>query len=132
MPKVVAHYDSIYLVAMYEEKTSSHRMTEREGGKRPGTISFSGNHPLETGEDTYSALVLNEELWQEWFGDRTRLPHAETAAFAAEYLVSHFPHIYYGCPLCTFRCNVLKEARGHIHEHINKFVQQFRMEVEEE
>ena len=52
--RVIAYYDNIFLVATEGEKTSSHRVTERDKNGRPGTISFSGNYPMETGDATYS------------------------------------------------------------------------------
>jgi len=132
MSKAVAYYDSIYLVATDEERASSHRVTEREGPKRPGEVKFSGVFPMGTSDETYGTLVLDEEKWKEWFGRRQKLEGMMTAKEAAETLVSQHAHIYYGCPLCIFRSSDAEEAKAHIHEHINKFVQQFRIEMEVE
>lgn len=132
MPKVTAYYDHLYLVALNEEKTGSHRVTERDASGRPGTISFSGNFPTADPEQTYSTLVLDEDKWTQWFGKRKRLENMETAAVAAETLVKTYVNIYYGCPLCTFREKDLAIAKAHIHEHVNKFVQQFRIEAVDE
>ncbi len=130
MSKVIIHYDNIYLVGMNEERSSSHRVTGREHG-RPGTVSFTGHFPLENGEETYGVLVINEELWAKWFGSKDRLPHMDTAALAAAYLVKNQPNIFYGCPFCTFRTKEYEDARLHIEQHASKYFSQFRIEVEE-
>jgi len=130
--KVVAYYDNIFLVATQEERTSSHRITARDSQKRPGTIRFSGNFPMPDSDNTYGTLVLNEDKWKEWFSRRKCLPGRETAEITAVSLVTQFANIYFGCPLCTFKGKDLDEARAHIHAHINKFVQQFRIEIVEE
>jgi len=132
MKKYVAYYDNIYLVALNEEKTSEHRVTERDDKGRPGTIRFFGNSPLGDGEMTYGTLVLNAKKWKEWFGRRKKLPGFETHERAAETLVSNYPSINYGCPLCTFQTKSREEHDAHIFEHINKFISQFRIEEVED
>ena len=132
MSRFVAYYDNIYLVAANEEKTSSHRVTTRDDKGRPGVVMFTGNFPANSAEETYGTLVLNEELWQNWFGTRNRLPSMDTAEIAAQTLVSGFTSIYYGCPLCAWRGKVYLEYQEHVHEHINKQISQYRFEIEEE
>ena len=132
MTRAVAYYDSIYLVATNEEKTSSHRVTPRDGQGRPGIVMFTGNMPTSNPGETYGTLVLTEELWQRWFGTRERIPSMATAEIAAQTLVSGFASIYYGCPLCCWQGKLVSEYREHVHEHINRFISQFRIEIEEE
>jgi hypothetical protein len=81
--------------------------------------------------EVYSSLVLTQENWDSWFNGRTMIPGYETAEHAAEMLVKNNLTIFWGCPLCTFRAKDRKEAQEHIHIHANKFVTQFRIEVEE-
>ena len=132
MTRAVAYYDSIYLVATNEEKTSNHRVTTRDGQGRPGVVMFSGNMPASTPGETYGTLVLTEELWQRWFGTRERIPSMATAEIAAQTLVSGFASIYYGCPVCCWRGKVFTEYYDHVHEHINKQISQYRIEIEDE
>lgn len=132
MSKVILHYDDIYLVGTNEERTSAHRVTERDSRGRPGVVEFTGNYPEVNGEETYGVLVLNEELWERWFGKREKLVHMATADLAATCLVQEHPNIYYGCPLCTYKSKNREQAKTHIEEHANKFFKQFRVEVVEE
>ena len=125
-----AYYDKIYLVATEDCKTSSFRVTTREEGKRPGTVSFSGNHPMPNGVETYSSLVLSEDKWEEWFGGRKMLRGYETPASAAETLVKGNKNVHYGCPLCSARFKDRKLAGEHIDAHVNTFISQFRIEEE--
>jgi hypothetical protein len=130
--KAVAYYDDIYLVGIHEEKTSEHRVTERDSVGRPGTVSFSGNYPDAANTETYGVLVINEDLWNKWFGKRQKLPNMATAEVAAETLVRDHPNIFYGCPVCTFRCKDRGEYEKHVHTHINRVISQFRIDVEED
>ena len=93
---------------------------------------FSGNFIANSAEETYGTLVLNEELWQKWFGAREKLPSMATAEIAAQTLVAGFASIYYGCPLCCWQGKLVSEYREHVHDHINHFISQFRIEIEEE
>jgi len=131
MTRIHLTYNKLYLVATNEEKSSSFRVTPRDSYGRPGEISFSGNFPLGNGVDTYSTLVLDDENWDRWFSKREKLDGFHTAAEAAETLVRNFPSISYGCPLCIYRSKNLEDARNHIDEHINKYVSQFDVTVDE-
>ena len=130
MSKAVAYYDDIYLVGTNEERTGRHRVTERDSKGRPGEVEFTGNYPEVNGVDTYGVLVLNEALWDKWFGKREKMVHMATAELAATVLVQEHVNIYYGCPLCAFKGKDKKQAQEHVHSHINRFMNQFRIEVE--
>lgn len=123
-------YPSIYLVALRSEKSSSFRVTTRVNGLPPKVVSFMGHHPLETTDETYGSLVIDENKWVEWYGTGPFMSGMETAAEAAETIVKHNADIYYGCPLCTARFKEAGEARAHIQDHVNKFISQFNIEVE--
>jgi len=127
-----AYYDKIYLVALHEDRNSSHRVTEREGGVRPGTVSFTGHYLMPDGETSYSTLVLDEATWSSWFKGRKMLPGFEDYESAAANIVKRCVHVYYGCPLCSIRFKKYEDAKEHIHKHINKFINQFRIELEED
>lgn len=86
---------------------------------------------MENGEATYSTLVIDDAKWDAWFGKRKKMDNMKTAEIAAETLVSQHQNIYYGCPLCTIRGKVKAEIDRHVAEHINKWLSQFRVEVEE-
>lgn len=125
-------YNAIYLVAQRSERNSEHRVTRRTEGKRPKTVSFSGNYPIPSNPDmTYGTLVLTEEKWDEWFGSVPRedfMGGMETAEQAAATLVGSRTGIHYGCPLCSFTSDDLEEAEEHVHKHVNKFCKQFTFE----
>lgn len=133
MSRAVAYYDSVYLVAFQDQSHSKHRVTTRgPGQQRPGVVQFSGNFPVPVGDDTYSTLVLDEAKWEKWFGGRTLVPGMTTAVEAATTMVETNANINYGCPLCAVRGSDREKIEAHIHEHINKFVSQFRIEIEED
>lgn len=119
-------YNKIYLVGINEERTSSHRVVGRVDGQKPECVSFSGRFPLESGEDTYGTLVLDEELWKR-FSDKELIPGMDTYEKAAATLVK-LPNIYYGCPLCSFRAKDKDIAEAHIQEHLDKWISQFDIE----
>ena len=131
MSKVTAYYAAIYLVATQDSNNSKHRVTERgPRGARPGVVQFSGRFPFSANDDVYSTLVLQPDCWDEWFKGRKLLEGMTTPEEAAETLVRKNMNIYYGCPLCDILGKDRDSMREHVHTHINKFVSQFRIEVE--
>jgi hypothetical protein len=80
-------------------------------------------------------LVLDENLWQEWFGDIPEdefLPGMATAEEAAETLVGSQHRISYGCPLCTRQFDSLEEAQKHTEEEMKMLLEKFEVAVEYE
>ena len=128
MSHLEAKYHNIYLVAYKGSKSSAHRVAERKTkGVAPKTISFFGNYVTEIPDETYSTLVLNEDLWQQWFKNEKFLPGFATAKEAAETLVKTETDIFYGCPICSFHTKDFESAQKHIEEHATKFITQFEI-----
>jgi hypothetical protein len=128
--KIKASFPHIYLVGYDSDKGSSHRVTERSGPAKPKECAFFGNVGTENSEVTYGTLVIDETLWQKWYGDGPFIKGMETAANAAQTLI-RLTGVYYGCPLCSFRTKKYEESAKHIDEHVNRFMTQFQIEVEE-
>ena len=128
--KIKANFPHIYLVAYDSDKTSSHRVTERNGPAKSKECAFFGNVSTENSEITYGTLVIDEMLWKKWYDNGPFVKGMETAANAANTLM-HLPGVYYGCPLCSFRTKRYDESVKHIDEHVNRFITQFDFEVED-
>lgn len=138
---LVVEFPGIYLVATGHGINGTHRVTKRPitgvnentGRKsygRAGEIQFSGRRPDEFGE-AMGVLILTEEKWNKWFGDKTPLSGMETAEKAAKKLVKENSNISYGCPLCAARFTVSEESRQHIEDHVNSLLSEFEVEVVE-
>lgn len=125
-----ASFPHIYLVAYDADKTSSHRVTERNGVAKAKECAFFGNVATENSDVTYGTLVIDEDLWKKWYKDGPFVKGMETAANAAQTL-THLSGIYYGCPLCSYRTKRYEESVKHIAEHVNRFITQFEFEAEE-
>ena len=122
-------YPHIYLVADGGEKGASIRITKRDEHGRPGEVHFAGRRPDQFGQPM-GTLVIDDELWEKWFGHRERLPHMDTALKAAQWIVANCTNIYFGCPLCLFRTKSYDEYLEHI-RGIGKWVmEQFKVQVE--
>lgn len=128
--KLKVSFNHIYLVGYNSNRSSEHRVTERDGTNKPKTVRFVGNYVTEFPEVTYGTLVIDEDIWKKWFDGSKFLPGMETATSAAEVLVRE-PGVYYGCPVCSYKTKSRKDADIHVTEHINKFITQFDFEVEE-
>ena len=129
--KLHVTYPKIYLIADKGEQGASIRVTDREKepGIRPGEVHFSGRRPDQEG-NPLGTLVIDEEMWKQWFGNRARLPHMDTAVKAAEWMVTNCKGIHYGCPICLFRTKSYDDYLAHIRE-IGAWVQkQFKVDVE--
>jgi len=130
--KLKVSFPHIYIVAFDSQRTSSHRVTKREdGGPPPKTVVFSGNVSTENPEITYGTLVIDEAWWKQQYGKGPFMPGMETAASAAATLVK-LTDIFYGCPICSYRTKKLADAEKHVNDHVNKFITQFKIDVEEE
>jgi hypothetical protein len=120
-------YNKLYLVALGSGIHASHRVTADSG--RPGNVSFSGMRADENG-DPMGTLVLDDALWNEWWGKRKLLDHMKTARSAADWLVQRWPTIFYGCPFCNTRFSNADDHKAHIEEELSNILKMFD-EVEE-
>jgi hypothetical protein len=128
---IKVEYDDIYLVAVERGIHPSFRVTKRDGPGRPKTVRFLGNRPDDMGRPM-GTLVINEDLWEEWYGEDKKLANMETAEIAAETMVKNNPNVHYGCPLCTVKFSTYEASHEHIINHAEEFIQQFRIEIGEE
>jgi hypothetical protein len=132
--KLSVKFNDIYLVGYNENKSSSHRVTERVGIVKPKEVKFFGNVATETPDVCYGVIQINEDLWQHWFSKGPFIKGMETAESAARELLKE-SGVYYGCPLCSFKTKDVNVNKAHIADHVSKFITQFEVtcpELEEE
>lgn len=124
-------FTKIYLVATGGAAGTEFRVAERVGKARPASVQFSVTKTVGPDNLPIGTLVLDEQLWNTWFGGKSLLPGMETAEQASNTMVSTTPEIFYGCPLCDWLTKDLAEHRRHVSEHANKLIQFLDFELEE-